>query len=292
MQDCVQQKNLSPTPIFILIGIVAIGFLLAFHDSRVSSNNELDWLSHLARSGDAGAQMQLGLAYRDGRYGLEVDPHTGLYWLTAAAKNGNAYAADAVATAYANGEGTQPNAQQAERWWNIAASEGNANAEQHLASQLLANGNTAQGIDWLRSAADRGDNTAHAMLVELYRGNDVTDTDLHRGENPLDALGERIDSVGLRTLFATWHTYKVSSPYMHSADALLAQAKAGDPEAEYELALRYRDGSWAVAKDQKESTTWLKRSAAAGNRFAIKELTASHFGQANIHETTGANKHL
>jgi len=292
MQDRVQQRILPPTPVFLLLGIIAAGVLLAVRDSGVSPGGELDWLSHLARSGDAGAQMELGLAYRDGRYGLETDPRTGLYWLTTAAENGNAYAADAVGNAYAVGQGTHRDAQQALHWWRLAARGGNADAERQLASQLIASGDTGEGIDWLRGAANRGDNAAHAMLLQLYRGNGVTDTDLHRGENPLDALGERLDSTCLRSLFAIWDTYKAGSPYMHSADALLARAKAGDPDAEYALALRYRDGSWAVEADRKASTAWLQRSAAAGNRFAIKTLANSRLGQSVAPAASGASEQL
>lgn len=60
---------------------------------------EIAWLRQLADNGDAGAQLQLGLAYRDGRYGLTPDAKTGRYWLTQAAGNGQDYAADVVGTA-------------------------------------------------------------------------------------------------------------------------------------------------------------------------------------------------
>jgi TPR repeat protein len=79
---------------------------------------------------------------------------------------------------------------------------------------------------------------------------------------------------------------------MHSAEALLAQANAGDPDAEYALALRYRDGSWAVTKNQQESSAWLRRSAAAGNPFAVKTLTKSRLGQTAVPAATGGSEHL
>lgn len=272
MQDCAAQKNLFPTLVFTLVGIIAAGILLGIHHNATSNHDELDWLKQLARDGDAEAQLQLGLANSEGRYGLESDPQAGLYWLTAAAKSGNAYAADLVANTYADEE----NKQQALHWWRLAALHGNADAERHLGMQLLADGKDANGITWLRRAADRGDHAAHTLLTQLYGSDGVDDADLYRGTNSLDALGERLHTPGLRSLFAVWQIYKESSPYMHSADALLAKAKAGDPQAEYDLALRYRDGSWAVTQDQQASALWLQRSAADGNHFAMKTLASLH----------------
>jgi len=105
---------------------------------------ELDWLSQLANSGDAGAQLQLGLAYRDGRYGLTPDAKTGLYWLKQSAAGGNAFAEDAIGTAYAKGQGTQQDIRQAEQWWRKAIRDGDRNAKVHLANALFQAGQTKE----------------------------------------------------------------------------------------------------------------------------------------------------
>lgn len=104
--------------------------------------DELDWLSRLANNGDAGAQLQLGLAYRDGRYGLTPDAKTGLYWLRQSAKGGNAYAEDAIANAYAKGQGTAPDEKLAEQWWRKAIKDGDHDARLHLATALIQRGQT------------------------------------------------------------------------------------------------------------------------------------------------------
>ena len=105
-----QRYHTPKLPFTLLIaGMIGAGILATSFASTSShaTSREVDWLSQLAHAGNDGAQLQLGLAYREGRYGLQVDAKTGLYWLTAAAKQENGYAADLVANAYATGEGPQ-----------------------------------------------------------------------------------------------------------------------------------------------------------------------------------------
>ena len=131
----------------------------------------------------------------------------------------------------------------------------------------------------LRNAADRGDALAHADLIELYGHSAITDDDLQRGSNPLNALGERMNSAGLKTVFTAWKTLKTSSPLLQYSDELQHRANAGDPAAEYELAICYRDGAWAVNRDPEQSMEWLERSAKAGNRIAAQTLAEERHGQ-------------
>lgn len=252
-------------------GIVAVMLTHAGHDD----GREVAWLNHLADDGDSGAQLQLGLAYRDGRYGLDPDPRAGLHWLIAAGRGGNAYAADAVANAYASGQGAPRDSQQARHWWQLAAAGGNADAQAKLGEALLAQGNRDQAVAWLREAADRGDTRAHSDLTRLYRETGLPDADLHRGDNRLAALGERLDSTGLKAIFTAWRTLEAGSPEVQSVGALVTRAQQGDPVAEYQLAMRYRDGAWVVTRDPQQAMAWLQRSAAAGNRVAADTLAES-----------------
>lgn len=265
----------------LIAGLAVAGALavVAARADGTAAGREVAWLSQLAENGDTGAELQLGLAYRDGRYGLDPDPRTGLKWLTLAGRGGNAYAADAAANAYATGQGTPRDPQQALYWWRRAARGGNADAQAHLGEALLARGQDAQAVSWLRDAADRGDSRAHADLARLYREQLASDADLHRGENPVAALGDRLDSPSLMFAAGIWNTLEVDSPLAQSTDALLARARDGDPVAEYQLAIRYRDGAWAVPRDPGLSRLWLRRSAAAGNPVARETLARTRSGE-------------
>jgi len=129
-------------PLGILVAIV-LACVIAGTPNQ--ARDELDWISRLANNGDAGAQLQLGLAYRDGRYGLTPDAKIALYWLKQSATGGNAYAEDAIGSAYANGQGTEKNTQLAEQWYRKAIKDGDASARVQLADMLIRAGQTSEG---------------------------------------------------------------------------------------------------------------------------------------------------
>lgn len=130
-------------------GILAAAILASIVlGSHVAPRDELDWLTRLADQGDDGAQLQLGLAYRDGRYG-PADTKTGIYWLQRSAAGGNAFAEDAIGKAYAEGLGTQQDIAMAEQWWRKAIEHGDREARIHLADSLILTGHTSEGNDLL-----------------------------------------------------------------------------------------------------------------------------------------------
>lgn len=139
--DAVNNSLRRWLPGLLLIAVVAALSVVGKADSPRA---ELDWLSRLANQGDVGAQLQLGLAYRDGQYGLTPDAKTGLYWLQQAADAGNAYAEDAVGSAYARGQGTAANPELASQWWRKAMHDGNPEARIHLSEALIQSGHLHQ----------------------------------------------------------------------------------------------------------------------------------------------------
>ncbi len=259
-------------PTFTLVAVIAATTAYA----SISPANSLDWLRHLASSGDTGAQVELGLAYRDGRYGLKADAGAGVRWLAAAAKAGDAYAADALANAYAVGKGVGTDPDQALYWWRKAAEGGNADAQARLGDALLARGDDDTGLDWLRAAADRGDPGARKELARLYQERSLPEADLHRGENALAAVAERSHDDSLRLVLTVWNTVARGSLAPQTGSALIDRARRGDPVAQYQLAMRYRDGAWGVTCDPGKALLWLRRSARAGNRVAIRTLAEQH----------------
>jgi TPR repeat protein len=231
---------------------------------------EVKLLTQLAKAGDNGAQLQLGLAYQNGQYGLHPDSSSSAYWLNAAARGGNAYAADLVANRYNSDKPQQLH--DAVYWWKKAARGGNADAEVHLGEYMMHHGEDKKALPLLRKAANLGDRRAHQDLVALYRSDDLGEKDFHRGDNKVAVLAQEVNSTSLESLFALWDVIKASSTYEQSTGPLIARAQQGDPVAEYQLAIHYRDGAWAVNPDAEKSMYWLQRSAAAGNQIAKKDL--------------------
>lgn len=105
---------------------------------------DIRWISQLAESGNSGAQLQLGLAYLEGRYGLKPDPAQGFHWLKLSANNGNAYAEDSIGSLYAEGNGTEKNPVLAVQWWKKAMHDGNHEARLHLSEALINSGQIQQ----------------------------------------------------------------------------------------------------------------------------------------------------
>ncbi len=162
------------TPLVIagcLLSIVA----LSSHQTPLAGKDELSLLQTMAAT-DENAQLQLGLAYRDGRLGLKADQTQANYWLQRAATNGNPYA-----------------------------------------KQLLS-------------------------------------------DKPHGAQAPSLTEAVARL------------PLAPSIEHLKSQAAAGDSQAQFELAMRYQDGSWGVERNPALSHEWLEKSAAAGNDLARQEL--------------------
>lgn len=126
-----------------ILPLVAIALACAFGTAD-KAGEDINWLSRLANTGDSGAQLQVGLAYRDGRYGLTPDARKGLYWLKRAAQNGNAYAEDTLGSMYAQGNGTASDPAQAMQWWKKSMHDGEPQARLHLSEALIKTGKVQQ----------------------------------------------------------------------------------------------------------------------------------------------------
>jgi TPR repeat protein len=76
----------------------------------------------------------------------------------------------------------------------------------------------------------------------------------------------------MKLMLSLWHVLEASSTYEQSTEPLMERAQQGDPVAEYQLAMRYRDGAYDVNRDPEKSMSWLLRSAADGNQVARQDL--------------------
>jgi uncharacterized protein len=172
---------------------------------NLKSPSEAQWLSTLAGNGNSGAQLELGLAYRDGAFGLKPDREASRHWLRMSAEGGNAYAAQTLQTR------------------DDASSDG-----------------AVQGTT-------------------------------------LAALAARFHSLTLQAVSVVTDLISRASLAPQSAAALRMAADAGDPIAQYQLGIRYRDGGWGVGRDRAQARSWLTRAADAGNSLAAQALlTVSH----------------
>ena len=134
----------------VVLPVLAIA-LVAIFGTPDKASDDIGWLNRLAKEGDSGAQLQVGLAYRDGRYGLTADATKGLYWLKRAAENGNAYAEDTVAEMYATGTGTPQDTALAMQWWTKSMQDGDPQARLHMSEALIKSGKIQEAESLLHS---------------------------------------------------------------------------------------------------------------------------------------------
>jgi hypothetical protein len=133
-------------PAVLLIGAMGAIFLLGRAEKPA---DEVSLLNRLANSGDTGAEIQLGTAYKDGLYGLEKNAGTAFTWLKRAADAGDPYAENQVANAYAKGLGVAKDMQQAKIWWHKAIKDGNKDARLQLGEELVREGHLNQAKEFL-----------------------------------------------------------------------------------------------------------------------------------------------
>lgn len=264
----------------ILIGSGLALVMLAPMLKPVSADDnqiELTMIRHEAVDGDANSQLLYGLAYLEGRDKLTPDANKASYWLRRSARGGNAYAMLTLGSLYADGRGFEKDQKQAVRWWKKAAKKGNPRA-QYLLGKSLLDGNgidqdTQQAIDWLEKSARQGDSDAQYQLGNLLHEGNVVAHDDEAARNWLERAAAQAHRGAIKLLAAINNVAKSSMPlYPQSAEDLIEEAQQGNPQAEYELGLRYESGAWDVLQDNDKALMWITRAANSGNKTAMKTL--------------------
>ena len=127
-------------------------------------------ISFLAANGDATAQYNMGIFYRDG---VEVrrDQVEALRWFLKAANGGNMLAQYAAGLAFYKGHGSNPDPQAALNYFLNAALEGHATAPLHI-GKLFFSGegvtqNYARAYFWWKLASDRNIGEADKNLHRI-----------------------------------------------------------------------------------------------------------------------------
>ena len=141
--------------------------------STLSANDqtELDTLRSKASGGDAKAQIDLAIRYRDGK-GTAKDDAQAMQWAHRAADAGNADAMDFVGFAYLRGAVVKRNPEIAIAYFKEAADE-SAQAAFNLGQCYFGAQGTAQdcekALEWWKKAAEKGHGRAAANAAMAYR---------------------------------------------------------------------------------------------------------------------------
>lgn len=145
---------------------------------------------------------------------------------------GYSIAAHLLGKAYRDGAGTQPDAEEAIKWFRRSAEAGNNCSEYALGKLLLGQQKTEDAIHWLKQAAEHHNQFAQYRLGKIYLS---------------DEFGKKDLDVAL--------------------DYLTESAQEGNQYAQYTLGKLFLLGH-EVRQDKETALRWLSLSAAQGNTYA------------------------
>ncbi|HEY1961512.1 MAG TPA: hypothetical protein VGG69_03755 [Rhizomicrobium sp.] len=128
-------------------------------------------LASLANTGDARAQLLLGLDYLEGK-GTPVNEAEAARWFARSAQQGQALAQYRLGTLYERGRGVPADAKQATHWYELAAKQGNRKAMHNLAVAYAEGSGEpkdyVQAALWFSRAANMGLADSQFNLAVLY----------------------------------------------------------------------------------------------------------------------------
>jgi len=195
-----------------------------------------------AERGDAVAQNELGMMYRDGR-DVAQDDAQAASWFRKAADQGNADAQANLGKMYWNSRGVARDDVQALYWFRKAADQGNIDAWNGVGlAYFYGRGgvpvNSTEALQWFRKAAERGHARAQANVGLAY------------------GLGQG-----------------VARDYIESANWFRKSAEQGFATAQFSLGVLYEKGE-GVPRDYSQAVAWYRKAADQGHGEAQSNLAA------------------
>lgn len=262
--------------------ILAVFLTLSINISTAATtdNYELKLIKHEALDGDSGAQLLYGLALLEGRYSLKPDYPEAVRWLGKSAHANNHYAELVLANCYSAGKGVEKSPEQAVNWWQKAAEGNNAKAQYHLGKAYLDGDGVGhddkKAIDWLTLSAEAGNADAQYLIGKMYHDGYVVAQDHKFAKNWLSRATsnghpDAINLLGIiDTIFESGTIVR-----RNSIDALKEDADKGDPDAQFELGMHYKNGSYSDTQQPNpmQAVFWLRKAADNGDLLAMKVLS-------------------
>jgi len=236
-------------------------WLATLSSLEVVTQRDFNDISSKARSGDKEAQYWMALLYGDGRL-VPKDDATARDWMLKSAEQGYPPAQEGMGRVYL-GRMTKNSSVRdygdADRWFRLAATQGNAEAQFWLGTGYeqgwFGGVDYGEALKWLRKAADQGHPNAQFCLAQMYEeGHGVAQNNVVAGR---------------------W--------YREAADHVPTYL-GGVWEAQVELANMYRDGR--LPRDDVQAYMWLaivESSTDKPTDTDIKKI-ASHMTKTQIIE--------
>jgi TPR repeat protein len=209
--------------------------------SATDKEEAVRWLREAAEAGDAGAQAELGAWYALGTMTARNDAEA-FKWLHAAAEKGHPQAQYNLALIYERGIGV---------------------AKDHKMALAL-----------LRTSAEQGHADAQYYMGQSYRmGEEGLSPDYHEAREWYSKAARQGHVDALNNLGAMWES-GLGGPTdnVEALKCFRQAAEEGDPSAEHNMGIIYREGKCGVSADPAEAYKWFRRSAEHGDANGQNQL--------------------
>ncbi len=205
------------------------------------------WMA-LAQKGNAHGILNVANAYLDGK-GVEKDPAEAVRWYRRGAAQGDPHCLYHLARAYETGLGLPADKDKADVHFRLAAAAGSADAQAILARALLDENKTDEARQWLRRAAQNGNQEAVRLLARLSTAvgpqtnaplTDDRRLRIARLLGALDAAANARDADLLTNAITAQAEISVRLPGQPSAQRMSKEAYRALWQATFERTERYR----------------------------------------------------
>jgi len=243
----------------------------------------------LAEQGDAEAQYNLGVMYRDGD-GVPQDDKEAVRWFRLAAEQGLANGQFNLGYMYGTGHGVPQDDKEAVRWCRLAAEQGLAIAQSNLGNMYTTGHGVPQddkeAVRWYRLAAAQGLAQAQSNLGNAYatgHGVPQDDNEAVRWFRLAAAQGLAQAQLNLGNAHEKGHGAPLDDK--EAVRWYRLAAAQGLALAQFNLGLAYEKGH-GVPQDYIQACMWFTLAGAGGytNGIKVRDIVAGNMTPKQIAE--------
>ncbi len=255
-----------------------LGDLDAIDDDELG-NDEFAYYEALARDGDANAQLELSLFYRDGVL-VEQDEELAFEWCEKSAQADFLEAQSVLAEMYRDGIGVAEDHKEAVKWYRKAAEREHPDAQAALGHMYEYGMGTpvdyAMAVELYTRAAENENIWAQVRIAEVYWFGDLAEQDLAEAIRWYTRAAQQGDANAQLQLALS---YRFGEGVVESHEDAVSwfniAAEQGLPEAQRWLALCHEEGL-GVRVDPRSAVRWMTEAAGNGDAKAIFYLGFWH----------------
>lgn len=236
--------------------------------NALPKNAWIEYQRCLANQKDADAQLNMGIAYRDGSDGPPKNLVEAFKWFQLSALQGNKAAQFNLGMMYDNGRGVRQDYAKAVNWYRKAIDQGSVTAKYRLAYHYFYGfgipKNPVKASELYEQAKARTGFANEFALAHYQEGSEP------EAVRWIRFVAEQGDADALFNLAIMYYNGQgVPQDYVEAVKWFSKAAEQGVPEAQYNLGLMYFNGQ-GVPQDYVEAHFWSNLAAAQGYKEAIR----------------------